>query len=142
MTLCFWDTNLFIYQWDTTSPFRPSVQTLRRKMITSNAGLITSAMTVGEVMTGPLSQGLNTLAAQYKNALLQAANVVTFDAKAADLYAQVRAQYRIKQPDAIQLACAAAHGVELFITNDDRLQKIRLPGIHFVVSIQTALQLL
>ncbi len=34
------------------------------------------------------------------------------------------------------------HGVELFITNDDKLWKLRIPGIHFIVSIETALSLI
>ena len=41
----------------------------------------------------------------------------------------------IRPPDAIQLSCAAAVGVELFITNDASLQKITVPGIHFITSL-------
>ena len=142
MTRAFWDTNLFIYQWDRTSPFQAPVLALRKKMVSTGIELVTSTMTMGEIMVGPVSQGQHALAAQYKAALMQAATIVPFEEKAPDLFAIARAQYRVKQPDAIQLACAAAHGVELFITNDDRLQQVRLSGIHFIVSIQMALQLI
>jgi predicted nucleic acid-binding protein len=137
----FWDTNLFIYQWDNNSRFQPSVQALRRKMVAAEIGLVTSSMTLGEVMTGPRRDGKEVIAQQYKSALANAATIVPFDERAADLYASVRAQTRVKQPDGIQLACAAAHGVELFITNDDKLWKLRVPGVHFIVSIETALSL-
>jgi hypothetical protein len=32
--------------------------------------------------------------------------------------------------------------IELFITNDDKIWKLRVPGIHFIVSIDTALALI
>jgi predicted nucleic acid-binding protein len=141
MTHFFWDTNLFIYQWDANSPFLPSVQALRQRMLKARIGLVTSAMTLGELMTGPRRDAQEARALQYHAALTQAATIVPFDEKAADLYATVRAQTRVKQPDGIQLACAGAHGVELFVTNDDKLWKLRVPDVHFIVSIETALTL-
>jgi predicted nucleic acid-binding protein len=141
MTHFFWDTNLFIYQWDNNSPFQTPVLALRRKMLATGIGLVTSSMTLGELMAGPRRNGQETIALQYKAALSQSATIVPFDERAADLYATVRAQTRVKQPDGIQLACAASHGVELFVTNDDRLWKLRVPGVHFIVSTETALSL-
>lgn len=137
----FWDTNLFIYQWDAQSTLRPSVQSLRQKMLSAGIGLVTSAMTLGEIMAGPRREGQESLAQQYKAALTQTAAIVPFDERAADLYATIRAQTRVRQPDGIQLACAGAHGVELFVTNDDKLWKLRVPDVHFIVSIETALSL-
>ena len=137
----FWDTNLFIYQWDAQSTLQPSVQALRQKMLTAGIGLVTSAMTLGEIMAGPRRAGQESLAQQYKAALTQTAAIVPFDERAADLYATVRAQSLVRQPDGIQLACAGAHGAELFVTNDDHLWKLRVPDVHFIVSIETALSL-
>ena len=142
MTHVFWDTNLYIYLLDTRSPFRPPVHALRQKMLNAQVSLVTSTMTLGELMTGPRREGNDVLAAQYRAALTQSSTIVPFEEKAADLYATIRAQHRLKQPDAIQLASAATHGVELFITNDDKLWKVRVPGIHFVVSMETALGLI
>jgi predicted nucleic acid-binding protein len=141
MTHIFWDTNLFIYQWDTNSPYQPAVHALRKKMLAAGIGLVTSTMTLGELMTGPRRIGHGAIALQYKAALTQSAAIVPFDERAADLYATVRAQTRVRQPDGIQLACAAAHGVELFVTNHDKLWKLRVPDVHFIVSIETALSL-
>ena len=53
---------------------------------------------------------------------------------AADLFAEIRVDTGIKAPDAIQLSCAGSAGVELFVTNDRRLQMVRVPEIHFVTS--------
>jgi hypothetical protein len=43
-----------------------------------------------------------------------------------------------KAPDAIQLACAAAAGVDLFITNDDRLSRKHVPEVKFITSLERA----
>jgi len=141
MTHFFWDTNLFIYQWDNNSPFHSAVLALRRKMLATGIGLVTSSMTLGELMAGPRRDGQEAMALRYRAALSQAATIVPFDDRAADLYATVRAQTRVRQPDGIQLACAASHGVELFVTNDDKLWKLRVPDVHFIVSTETALSL-
>lgn len=53
-------------------------------------------------------------------------------------YATIRHDRSIKAPDAIQLACAAQAGVDLFITNDDRLSRAVVPGIQFITSLERA----
>ncbi len=67
------------------------------------------------------------------------ARVVPFDATAARRYAAIRLDRGIRPPDAIQLACAAEAGVDLFITNDERLSRKIVPGIQFLTSLDRAL---
>jgi predicted nucleic acid-binding protein len=64
--------------------------------------------------------------------------VLPFDRASARVYAQLRTDKTLKAPDAIQLACAAAAGCDLFITNDDRLSRRIIPGIQFIVSLEAA----
>jgi predicted nucleic acid-binding protein len=45
---------------------------------------------------------------------------------------------RFRPPDAIQLACAAAASVDLFITNDERLRVKHVDGIQFIVPLSRA----
>jgi predicted nucleic acid-binding protein len=42
----------------------------------------------------------------------------------AERAAELRARYRIKLPDAIQLAAAISEGWEAFLTNDRRLAQV------------------
>jgi hypothetical protein len=63
---------------------------------------------------------------------------VAFDRDVARRYAAIRGNRAICPPDAIQLACAAQAGVDLFITNDDRLSRLAISGIHFVTSLERA----
>jgi predicted nucleic acid-binding protein len=60
---------------------------------------------------------------------------VAFDLDAAKLYGEIRSRERVRPADAIQLACAAAAGTDLFVTNDDRLSKLVVPGVTFVTGI-------
>jgi len=138
----FWDTNLFIYLWEASGEFNEIAKTLHSRIIIHKASIVTSTLVLGELQVGPMKRGDESLALRYKSAVSQSAKVVPFDTNAADKFTFVRVNTRAKGPDAIHLACAAAHGVDLFVTNDDKLQGLRIPGIQFVVSIETALQLL
>jgi predicted nucleic acid-binding protein len=142
VTHVYWDTNMFIYLWENNATLGPATQQLWKQMLAAKVGLVTSTMTLGEIRVGPLRKGQEDVAAQYRAAIKAAATVVPFDEKAADRFATIRAETPVKQPDGIHLASAAVHGVELFITNDEKLCKLRIPGIHFIVSIDTALRLL
>jgi len=64
--------------------------------------------------------------------------VLPFDFKAVGYYARIRQDRTIQPPDAIQLACAASAGVDLFISNDDRLSRKNIPGINFITSLARA----
>jgi predicted nucleic acid-binding protein len=135
MSRIFWDTNLYIYLFEGGDPFVEQARTLRRRMIERRDELLTSTMTLGEIQVGPRRAGNPELATQLRDAVLQTSTVLSFDAKAADMYAKLRENASIKPPDAIQLSCAAVAGVELFITNDERLHRLAVPGIHFITSI-------
>jgi predicted nucleic acid-binding protein len=64
--------------------------------------------------------------------------VLPFIEQAAEAFARIRIGGKVKPPDAIQLATAATAGCDLFLTNDDRLQGLTVPGIHFVTSFEKA----
>jgi hypothetical protein len=53
-------------------------------------------------------------------------------------YAAIRQDRTIKPSDVVQLACASAAAVDLFITNDERLSTKIIPGIEFVTSLERA----
>jgi predicted nucleic acid-binding protein len=71
----------------------------------------------------------------YQQLLQETSILIPFDENAATAYAGLRAQRALPHPDARQLACAAAYGVDLFVTNDQRLLNKVVPGIHFIVSL-------
>ena len=76
-----------------------------------------STNTLAEVLTGPFKAGQTALAKRYEKALLQY-RVVDVSAPIAALAAQLRAQYRLKLPDALQLATALDIGAAALVTHD------------------------
>jgi len=102
-------------------------------MLDRNDRLLTSMLTIGEILVKPLSLGNKTLADQYRSFFAAPQLTVSpFDVNAAEAYARIRNDRAIKPADAIQLACAAAAEVDLFITNDGRLNRKNIPGIKFI----------
>jgi predicted nucleic acid-binding protein len=100
--------------------------------------LVTSAMTLGELLVKPTKLGQVSLIEQYDRAVRSAAQVINFDAQVAWRFASLRATHNIRSADAIQLACAAHAGVDLFLTNDQRLHSFNVPGIGFITPLERA----
>jgi predicted nucleic acid-binding protein len=131
----FWDTNLFIYFLEDYGSLTKTTEELRDRMLTRGDQLLTSTMTLGELLVKPTREGEEHTCRQYEQLLSAAAILLPFDVDAARVYAALRGDRSLRAPDAIQLACAAAAGVDLFITNDDRLQGRQVLGIQFIVSV-------
>lgn len=79
-----------------------------------------STITVAEVMTGPLRHGDRILAERYRQVMSASTNwrVIDFTLGLAALAADLRAKYRLKLPDAIQLATAIDAGAHALVTHD------------------------
>jgi predicted nucleic acid-binding protein len=131
----FWDTNVFIYFFEAQDKLGPVARGLRETMIKRGDQLVTSAMTLGEILVKPRQQGDLTLCRKIEETLKAISVVMSFDIEAARHYSELRQHRSLKAPDAVQLACAAAAKVDLFITNDNRLQSLHVPGIQFIVPI-------
>jgi len=131
----FWDTNLFIYLFEGSSAFGQQVSSLRQKMLVRGDELVTSTLTLGEILVKPMKVGNTSLAAKYQQAIPATAMLLPFDEKASIVYAQLRRDSALRAPDAIQLACAASFRVDLFITNDSRLHGKHVDGIQFIAPL-------
>ena len=94
---------------------------IRRRMMERGDRIVTSTMTLGELLVKPTKLGQASLIEQYDRAVRSTAEVVSFDAQVAWRFASLRATHNLRSADAIQLACAAHTGVDLFLTNDKHL---------------------
>lgn len=139
MSRVFFDTNLFIYLIDGGGERASRVRGVLERMSSRRDELLTSTITLGEVLVKPLSAGDSAWAERYEKMLdTPGVSVLPFDRGAARIYARLRQDPSLKPPDAIQLACAANARCDLFITNDDRLSRKIVPGIQFIVSVDRA----
>lgn len=117
----FWDTNLFIYLWE-ESPRQKEALEFAAAIKAGRHELLTSALTLGELLVQSVRKksGETELLAAFAGIEL-----VAFGLEEARLFARLRAAHpTLRPPDAIQLACAAASGADVFITNDDRLARL------------------
>jgi uncharacterized protein len=135
MSRVFWDTNLFIYLFEDYGMLSKAVGQLRSKMLDRGDQLLTSTLTLGEILVKPTERGDSDLCRKYEHAISTVSTLISFDVKAAKTYAVLRSQRSLKAPDAIQLACAASANVDLFVTNDERLQSRHVEGIQFIVPL-------
>jgi predicted nucleic acid-binding protein len=138
MSRIFFDTNVLIYMFEGLEPERTRMIEIRRRMLERGDQIVTSAMTLGEVLVKPTKLGQASLIEQYDRAVRSTAQVISFDAQVAWRFASLRATHNIRSADAIQLACAAHAGVDLFLTNDQRLHSLNVPGIGFITPIDKA----
>lgn len=83
-----------------------------------------STVTLAEVLVGPFQAGQEALARRYERALL-AYEVVVMDNALAVQAARLRARYRLKLPDAIQLATALEVGAASLVTHDRDYARVR-----------------
>jgi len=135
MSRIFWDTNLFIYLWEDYGPLSHAVEVLRAKMLRRGDQLVTSTLTLGEILVKPTVAGNRELCRKYEEAISHVALLVPLDARVAKLYALIRRDRLLRAPDVIQLASAASVGTDLFITNDGHLQGKLVAGIQFIVPL-------
>jgi len=86
-----------------------------------------SVITLIEVLTHPLRESDEELAGRYRGFLLRSGNFTIYDIDPliGEQAAKLRAKYGIRTPDAIQLATGIGNGGTLFVTNDNRLKKIK-----------------
>jgi predicted nucleic acid-binding protein len=139
MSRIFFDSNLFIYLIEDSGPRAARVRALLERMSERHDELLTSAFTLGEILVKPYAASAWSLADRYEQLLATpGVSVIPFDQASARIYARLRQDKALKAPDAIQLACAASVGSDLFITNDDRLTRKVVPGIHFIASLERA----
>ena len=104
-------------------------------LIKSNLNIqaFSSVITLTEVLTQPMRKSRSDIVDKYKQFLLHSMNFIIYpiDTIVAEKAAQLRSQYGIKTPDALQIAVGIENSGTLFITNDQQLKKIE--GIEILV---------
>jgi predicted nucleic acid-binding protein len=90
------------------------------------ATIVISTVTLAEVLAGPLRTGNELLTGQYREALTRSPGwqVVPFDVDTAVEAARIRAIYRLRLPDAIQVATAIRVGAAALVTHDRALRRV------------------
>ena len=121
------DTAIFIYFIEENPRFLSLVELLFREVDMERRELVTSALTLLEVLVVPFRSGDHLLAVQYEALLTRSRGVRVVDISRDHLRAaaQLRAATGAKTPDALQLVAALGAGCATFLTNDRKLPPLR-----------------
>jgi len=127
------DTAPLIYFIEQNPHYLEMMRLFFRALNQGEFRVVTSVVSLSEVLVYPLRQGNTTLAQQYRDILFNSESLTTIqvDPIIAEIAAQLRANYNLRTPDAIQMATAINAGASFFLTNDARLPS--LSGLSVLV---------
>ncbi len=127
------DTGPLIYYIEEHPAFLAKIKPFFEAAERNEFRIVTSFVTLIEVLVHPLREGQQKLAEEYRNILLQspALTAIPLDEGIAEEAAALRARHNLRTPDSIQLATAIRSGATWFLTNDAALAS--LPEISVLV---------
>jgi predicted nucleic acid-binding protein len=114
------DTAIFIYFIEEHPTFLPLIEPLFQEVDDGRRELVTSALTLLEVLVVPYRSGDHLLAGRYEAILTRSRGIRVTDISRDHLRAaaQLRAATGVKTPDSLQLVAALAAKCNTFLTND------------------------
>src|SRR5258708_8184917 len=126
------DTALVIHFIEDTPRFLSLIEPYFREVEEVRKGVVTSAITVLEVLVVPYRSGDHLLAGRYEALLTQSRGVHVADISRDHLRAaaQLRAATGVKTPDSLQVVAALGFSCTTFLTND--LDPPSIPGLRIL----------
>lgn len=114
------DTSPLIFFIEEHPTYGPLLDTFFEAVSRGEIQLITSAVTLLEVLVHPIRHDDEPLAQRYNDILLSSPHIATISVTplTAQVAAELRAERNLKTPDAIHLATAITHKADAFLTND------------------------
>jgi len=125
------DTAPLIYFIEENQNYIGVVKPFFEAMDRDEVKVVTSTITLLEVLVHPLRKKNSELASEYRDILLNS-KLLTIEVTntIAEQAAQLRVDYNIRTPDAIQISACLNAGATHFFTNDIRLPEI--PSIQML----------
>jgi uncharacterized protein len=140
MRRIYWDAMLLIYLMDNHPKYSKRVAHLLEQSYRREDRLFTSCVGLGEVMAGAEKSPVPTTSENIRAVIDEMGfSYLPFGESAVATFSQLRSIHRVKTADAIHLSCAAAAGMDLFLTGDEKLTKLYVPGINFIADFETSL---
>lgn len=118
------DSAPIIYTLEGSAKYAKRFQPLFARHAAGEIELAVTTVTIAEVLTGPLSMNEEALAKRYRG-VLEAWRVVELTSDIAESAARIRVKYKLKLPDAIQVASALAINADSLVTHDRDFAKVR-----------------
>ncbi len=120
------DAAPLIYFVEQNSTYVDRMRSILAKVQAGDIEGFASVITLTEVLTLPLKLKQSSVATQYQVALKHSLHfaLLPISAEIAERAAQLRAQYNLKTPDALQVATAIESSCDAFLSNDLGLRRV------------------
>ena len=120
------DTMVFIYHLEDNLKFSNITEKLFDNIENGKYHAVTSIITLLEILVKSKMEKNFQITLDYRDLLLTFPNLKfsQVDLQVSDIASTLRAKYKIKTPDAIQIATAVSEKAKVFITNDEQLKII------------------
>jgi predicted nucleic acid-binding protein len=121
------DTAIFIYHFEENPAYLPLTRELLSSVERRERKGVTSTISLMEIIVKPLALKQIDVARKYEAMLVNFPNldIVDIDRDVIRLAARLRAEYRIRPPDALQISACLLFGADAFVTNDSALRRLR-----------------
>jgi predicted nucleic acid-binding protein len=125
--ICGLDTMIFIYLFEGNPKYFPLVERAMKLLEKRKLKGVTSIVSPIEVLSAENLEMKPQKRKAYRDFFNKEKGLRTLELswEIVDQSAFLRREYRLRVPDAIQLAVAQIYGADLFITNDDSFRKIK-----------------
>lgn len=120
------DTAPLIYFIEDVDPYADLIDPVFNLLEHRRLHAVTSTITLAEILSKPLAEKKFGLIDEIKFTLktFPTLSMIAIDEQLAEAAALIRARYKIRLPDALQIAAAIQGEATLFLTNDKRIKKV------------------
>lgn len=121
------DTSVFIYHLEADTLYAPLTERLFSWLERSGGNAVTSTITMTELLVQPYRNADERRVNQFYGLLSTYPNLewIAPNLEIAELAARIRAEHRLRTPDALQAATAAAAQATGLVTNDPVFQRVK-----------------
>jgi len=120
------DTSVFIYHLESNPSYLSLTTELLGMIRDGEVVPVTSSITLMEINVRPLQLGYADVADEYELLISRFPNLHVYEVSIpiARIAAELRAKYRLRPADALQVATALHFDATLFVSNDDKLKAV------------------
>lgn len=121
------ETTPFIYFVEEHPTYLDRMRTIFHQVDHGTPQVITSVITLTEVLVMPIQTNHTQYQQEYREMLLNTAHITTLPVSSAiaDQAAYLRAKYGVRTPDALHVATAIISECDAFLTNDFALKRVQ-----------------
>jgi predicted nucleic acid-binding protein len=121
------DTSIFIYFIEKHVEYNKLLKNFFKKNLEGEIEIVTSTITLLELLVLPFKQSRKDLIKKYKNIFAESEHIELIDLnnEISEISARIKANSGIRTPDAVQIGTSVYKKADYFLTNDKRLRSVK-----------------